>query len=62
MKNADRKSIKQLKLVQNSSKASIGAGVRQTIKMKTMTNMKQNIDSSSRLDQLAEFLQNKMIK
>ena len=62
IKDVDRNPNQNAKLSQNSNKTSIGAGIRQTMKMKTMTNMKQNLDSSSRLDQLAEFLQNKMIK
>lgn len=62
MKDVDKKPSKCAKVTSNSNKASIGAGVRQTIKMKTMTNIKQNIDGNQGLDQLAEFLNNKIIR
>jgi hypothetical protein len=46
--------------INNSTTRSIGDGVRQSIKTKTMTNMNLSFDSNLGSDHLAEFLQSKI--
>ena len=62
LKKVDRNMHKTISLSNISSTRSIGGEVRESIKTKTMTRMKQSFESSTGSDHLSEFLHSKISK
>lgn len=56
--HSEDKSLKSYKTLNNKTQ-SISNGVRETLKTKTMTNMKSSFESNRSTDKLSQYLQNK---